>query len=55
MAKDYSGGMNFEFTSAGKQPQGMEQPEPEPRNRIVVARVTEVEKSQELLVDEVKP
>jgi len=29
MAKDYSGGMNFEFTSGGKQPQGRSSPRPE--------------------------
>src|SRR5204862_1136565 len=29
MAKDYSGGMNFEFSSGGKQPQGRSKPRPE--------------------------
>src|SRR5436305_13513901 len=29
MAKDYSGGMNFEFTSGAKQPQGRSSPRPE--------------------------
>jgi type VI secretion system protein ImpC len=41
MAKDYSGGMNFEFTSGGKQPQGRssaqpEQPDPETPFRMLV-------------------
>ena len=29
MAKDYSGGMNFEFTSGGKRPSGQSSPQPE--------------------------
>ena len=41
MAKDYSGGMNFEFTSGGKRPQGQsaqrpEQPDPETPFRMLV-------------------
>src|ERR1700674_2336460 len=33
----------------------MEQPEPEPRDRIVIARIAQIEESQDLLVDEIKP
>jgi type VI secretion system ImpB/VipA family protein len=41
MAKDYSGGMNFEFTSGGKRPQGQssarpERPDPETPFRMLV-------------------
>src|SRR6267378_8037935 len=41
MAKDYSGGMNFEFTSGGKQPQGRsspqhDRPDPETPFRMLV-------------------
>src|SRR5712691_10918344 len=33
----------------------MEEPEPQPRDRIVIARIAQVEESQNLLVDEIKP
>src|SRR6266446_7325532 len=41
MAKDYSGGMNFEFTSGGKRPQGQsspqhDRPDPETPFRMLV-------------------
>src|SRR5260370_29776123 len=33
----------------------MEQPEPQPRDRIVIARIAQIEESQDLLVDEIEP
>ena len=39
----------------GKQPQQMEQPEVQARDRIVVARIAQIQKPQHLLVDEVEP
>ena len=38
-----------------KQPQQVEQPEPQPRHRVVIARIAQVQKSQHVLVDEVEP
>src|SRR6266478_7199555 len=33
----------------------MEEPEPQPRDRIVIARIAQIEESQDLLVDKIKP
>src|SRR5215472_3056326 len=33
----------------------MKQPKPQPGNRIVIARVTQVQEAEHLLVDEIKP
>ena len=38
-----------------KQPQQVESPEQRSRHRTVVARITQVQKAQELFVDDVKP
>jgi len=48
----YGGG---EVHAPGKQPCQVEQPEPQARNRVVVAGITQVQETQQLLIDEEEP
>src|SRR5580700_11291774 len=48
-------GNSRKINTPRKKPYEVKQPEPEARNGIVIAWITGVEKSQQLLVDEVEP
>ena len=44
-----------EIDAPRKEPRQMEEPEPQPRDRVVVARVAQIQEAQQLLVDEKEP
>ena len=45
----------WQIYAPGKEPDQIEQPEIKPRHRVVVARITQIEKSKQLLVNEEEP